>query len=68
MNDRKEDMQDNPDARKAMSHLAVKHGLSFHQNPGGGSFFKEGWGKCQIWLWDDDEDLAKLKQWIVEHG
>ncbi len=59
-------MQDNPIARAGMSLLAHRHRLGFVQNPGGGEFFKEGWGRCQIGMCDDDEDLATLKQWVAE--
>lgn len=44
-----------------MRRLAVKHGLGFLFNPGGGQFTAPGFN-CQISCCDDVEDLNKLRK------
>jgi hypothetical protein len=48
-------------AAAEMRRLAVKHGLGFMFNPGGGQFTAPGFN-CQISACDDVEDLDKLRR------
>ncbi len=56
---------DSEQARKAISSLRAEFGLSFTQNPGGGEFYRSGWGRCQISMCDDVADYEHLKQWVI---
>lgn len=51
---------------RAIVELTMKYGISFTQNPGGGEFFKQGWGRCQVPLMDTKEDYEILSKWIKE--
>jgi hypothetical protein len=48
--------------------LAAKHRLSFTFNPGGGEFYRDDLGRCQIHTYDDAEDLGRLRAWLKERG
>lgn len=51
--------------RRKLTGLAKDFGLSFTHNPGGGEFYKEDWGRCQISTYDDYDDLVNVLEWII---
>lgn len=58
---------DNKEAREAIAKLRTQHGLSFHQDPGGGCFRDPQTGKeFHFPMMDDVADYEALKAWIAE--
>lgn len=55
-----------PQARHALTTLAVFHAMTFTQNPGGGEFWHPTFGRCQIHMCDDVEDYEKVRAWLDE--
>ena len=67
--------QDDPDnAWRGLYHnrmiaLKTKHRLSFTHNPGGGAFYRDDLGDCQIDDYGDYKaDHARLLAWLREKG
>lgn len=46
--------------------LARVYRLKFNLNPGGGSYYRDDWGQCQLYMYNPEEDYQILKQWIGE--
>lgn len=56
------------EARAKMDELVSQHGLAFTHNPGGGEFWHPTFGRCQIGMQNDLDDLARLQGWLAQHG
>ncbi len=48
--------------------LIKKHRLGFAYNPGGGEFWLPDGRRCQIAAMDDDDDFARLLEWLRSLG
>lgn len=53
--------------RTEIQTLIAAHGLSFVLNPGGGEFYRMGWGRLQVPAMDSREDLTMLQAWVAQH-
>lgn len=54
-------------AHSQLNSLANQYNLSFMHNPGGGEFYNTELGRCQVYLQNYVEDLAKVEAWLKEN-
>ena len=59
---------ESPDSYTPIRQLCIRHGLIAHHDPGGVELIHPRFGKFRIWGWDDDEDMAIIRQFLIDHG